>query len=1028
MLARNPKTGAPIRILRSDASLWRNKKTLVWLQDQDRSIPWDRWDTLCIGLPFLQYWREAKKRIDYIAILEATEKEVSFFLRLNPADYKMMFITKALVFAIGWQKFKALQISNVIVLEESHMMYPFLGESWTGQADDAALLITAILRISTLVGLPEGWSSERLPHLVSQGMVITCKTETPIPLWYITQYYKPDKARRGREIKKCLEENAKCSVIDKLVLLNEQDFSDEFPVEGKDKIQQHIVGKRLTYKLVIEWILQNVPDNVLCIFGNADIYLDNESWRDVWSVNLDNVFLALLRWDVQEGKEPSKLFGPRNDSQDTWGFLSTSVKAKQWDLSALDFPFGKAGCDNAITVEMLRKKFLIVNPALSLKTHHLQLTNYRTYDPTNVVDKAAYMYVDPTGIHDMEPVFDITAQKFDLLDYKEFERRLRSIKPKALDVYCKMLERGERYLWKASGTNPMSAESVQLYKYTNAFQTPQGLAYGYNRIFIGKEDCSKERWSTSELSPIHPSYTSERCFAVPWEAEYSTNPMSYIVHFLPKILLLRNKYGRGEFFAPGESIVPFLELFQWNEANVPVVQHKPHVQIWCKELIQYPLMAKQEIHKEDIEILRTSLKESWLSTPTGNKWVVMIDGQHITTEMVKQWEVNHPDIEWAVVYENRTSPDRMMQKLVGACGYIFYGGAKAVSRWGFSWMLPTGASVIEVQNEMDPDGEAVHVSGAAGLHHSLVIVPRASEKVLREMILGEVTTTMKGLAVIGPLEPRKPTLYIPRKSLTGFFSHAGDSFREMIDLWMEKGYVDLVEDPKAVQLWLGGIGKTLLYDRPTLDWLYTAPSDEQSWELALFGNPPPSDSGGPSKSWFFWPRRPRLVEECVAKGIPKTSWNERSKSLVFYGKIENKVQEKRRKLFDWSSVCDEYVMVNGESSPYPFTQMQYLEHLGQAKFGLCLAGYGKKCHREVECMAMGCVPVVTMDVDMENYANPPQEGLHYIRITKPEDVETSVKAISPERWQGMSDACQTWWKENASAEGSWALTQKLVSH
>jgi len=314
------------------------------------------------------------------------------------------------------------------------------------------------------------------------------------------------------------------------------------------------------------------------------------------------------------------------------------------------------------------------------------------------------------------------------------------------------------------------------------------------------------------------------------------------------------------------------------------------------------------------------------------------------------------------------------------------------------------------------------------LHNSLVIVPRASEKVLREMILGEVTTTMKGLAVIGPLEPRKPTLYMPRKSLTGFFSHAGDSFREMVDLWMEKGYVDIVEDPKAVQLWLGGIGKTLLYDRPTLDWLYTAPSDEQSWELALFGNPPPSDSGGPSQSWFFWPRRPRLVEECVAKGIPKASWDERSKTLVFYGKIENKVQEKRRKLFDWSSVCDEYVMVNGESSPYPFTQMQYLEHLGKAKFGLCLAGYGKKCHREVECMAMGCVPVVTMDVDMENYANPPQEGIHYIRITKPEDVETSVKVISPERWQEMSEACQTWWKENASAEGSWALTQKLVPH
>jgi len=1025
MLARNPKTGAPIRILRSDASLWRNKKTLVWLKDQDVSIPWDRWETICVGLSDLQKWRGAGKRVDFLVFPESNQEAVDFFMNVNPAEYKMMFMPKKLVFDIGIQTFRNLKISNVIILEECHLMYPYLGNEWDTTMEDALLLIGTMLRVSSLAGMPTSWTSPRQDVLASQGMKVTLIDEKPLPLWYITQYYTPDKSRRAREIRKCLDENLACPAIDKIVLLNERDYSNELP--KSEKLQQEVVVNRLTYSMVVEWIVKNVPDDVICVFGNADIYLDADSWRDVWSVNLENIFLALLRWDVQEGNAPSKLFGPRNDSQDTWGVLSNSVKNREWDYKALDIPFGKAGCDNAITVEMLRKKFLIVNPALSLKTHHLQLTNYRTYDPTNIVDKACYMYVDPTGIHDMEPVYDITQYQFEKLDFRSFERRIRGVKSKALDVYCKMLERGERYLWKANSTNPSPAESVQLYKYKDAFQTPQGLVYGYNRIFVGKDEISKEIWSKSELSPIHPSYFSERCYAVPWKDTYSTSPHQYVLEFLPKVLMMREKYGKGEFFAPEQGVVPCLECFKWSESAVPLLSHKPNVQIWCQELIQYPLLAKSEVHKEEIGILRKYLKFGWQEYPQVKRWVVMIDGKHITNEMIRKWEEEYTEYEWAVLYENRTAPERVLEKLQGASGLICYGGPNSMSRWAMAWALPRGASLVEVQNEMEPDGECCHLAGASDLVHSLVVVPRASEKITHEMILKDVSSTLKGLDIVGPLEAKKPTIYMPRRSLTGFFSHKGDSFREMIELWAERGFIDAVEDPKLVQIWLGGVGQTLLYDRPTLDWLFASPSEEQAWKLALFGNPKPSELGGPSKNWFFWPRSPRLVEECVAKGLATTSWSDRKKTLVFYGKIENKVQEKRRTNYNWSSVCDDYVMVNGETTPYPFTKAEYLENLAQAKFGLCLAGFGKKCHREVECMAMGCVPVVTSDVDMDNYANPPEEGLHYIRVSSPDEIEAKVKSVSEKQWSFMSNACRAWWSDNASAQGSWRLTSELMN-
>lgn len=1023
MLARNPKTGASIRILRSEASLSRTKKTLVWLKNQDPSIPWNRWDTVCVGVRDVQRWEEQGKEVDFFLLMDSSQEEVDFFLSLDHVTYKMMFITRALVLAIGIQKFRSLQLTNVIVLEEAHLMYPFLGDEWDKTPDDGVVMMAVILRMSTLIGMPENYTSNRFKQFSEKQIQIQLRNETPMPLWYITQFYKPEKTRRAREIKKCLEENAKCSVIDKFVLLNEKDFSEEFP--KTTKIHQEIVGKRLTYKMVVEWITQNVPDNVICVFGNADIYLDESSWKDAWSVDLDDVFLALLRWDIQEGDAPPKLFGPRNDSQDTWGFLSTSVKSKTWDLKQLDIPFGKAGCDNAITVEMLRKKFLIVNPALSLKTFHLQLSNYRTYDPQEIVDRPCYMYVDPTGFHDMEPVFEIGPYKFEKLDYQMFERRLRSTKSKSLDVYCKMLERGERYFWKASGMNPQPQESIQLYKYTNSFQTPQGLAYGYNQIYIGKDEVSKEAWSKSQLSPIHPSYQSDLCFAVPWNDEYEKSGESYIVKFLPKILQLREKYGKGEFFAQEGLIEPFLSCFQWNETQLPVLSHKPNVQIWCKELIQVPYAVRNEVHVEDIDILRKYLKVGWEQYSTEKKWVVVIDGKYITTEMVRKWETEYSEYEWSVVYDGRTSPDRVVEKMRGASGCIYYGGSKSVSRWGFTWALPKGASVIEIQNEMDPDGEAAHISGAAGLVHSLVIVPRASDSVTQEMILKEVSVTIKGLLVIGPLETRRPVVYMPRKSLEGFFKHSGDSFREMVKLWEEKGFVECVEHDSAVQIWMDGVGQTLLYDRPTYDWLFTAPQEEQKWQLALFGNPKPMESGGPSKAWFFWPRNPKLLEEVVKAGAPKKSWSERSKFLVFYGKVENKVQEKRRKVYDWSTVCDGYSLVNGDTTPHALGPKEYLEALANSKFGLCLAGYGKKCHREVECMAMGCVPVCAPEVDMENYANPPQEGVHYIRVNSPEEVSAKVASLSEEKWAAMSAACIQWWQQNASAEGSWSLTQKL---
>ena len=212
-----------------------------------------------------------------------------------------------------------------------------------------------------------------------------------------------------------------------------------------------------------------------------------------------------------------------------------------------------------------------------------------------------------------------------------------------------------------------------------------------------------------------------------------------------------------------------------------------------------------------------------------------------------------------------------------------------------------------------------------------------------------------------------------------------------------------------------------MYDRATFQWLEETPA---TYKQILCGNPDASKVSN-GVQWSFWPRRPALVEQHVEEG-PLPTYEKRTDTLVFYGKVENGIQEKYRnnKLYE---ACDEFFMPLGVEKSYAFDQATYLNKLANAKYGLCMAGFGPKCNREIECMALGTVPLVAPDVDMTHYTNPPQEGLHYIRL-KTFDPEMAKEAIqmSEKDWKAMSTAAHSWWKHNASAEGLWNVTKSLV--
>ena len=990
MYGTHHKTGKQIRLLQHTTSTWRDKKTLVWLNSSDDlSEKWNRFDIGCVGSKHVE-----KTKADVVVCLE--DEDVQWIRDKGFEKVRLIFASKKVLDQIGLEFFEENKINNILCLDELHLLYTFIETPWDSTLNDACVLVALTLRFGVTYPLQPSMRS-------TMNLKISSDLVKPQQLYYITQYYVSEQSKRRNEINTCLNNNINNKYIDHIILLNEKDFSSKLPKSSK--LKQEIINHRLHYDDVIRYINENIPENSIVAFANADIYLD-DSIRSIWSTNVEDKFFALLRYDDDENGG-NEIFGPRADSQDTWILSSNSVKSRKWNYESLHFSFGISGCDNAITTEMLRMKFLIVNPALSIKTHHLHLSEIRTYNKDDIVDKNVFLYIEPTGLQDMEPVIQLPSNKLDSkFELQEFNREIICSNANKSATYCKMIEKQKRYEFSSSGKNVFAKRSVPIYYFENIFQTNSGLVYDYDRIYVGSSKIATEYWSKSNLSTLTPSIKVKKAYVAPLPSKVSSNVEDYILYYFGKILLMREKYGNdGEFWCPNKKdFVQLLTLFNWQTKNVPVISHTENPLTFNQRSYVWFPSDNLEVSSEEMTALRNFIKND---NVVSSKIVVYMDEEYVNKAFIQELESKYNNVD---VLFSQTSIERKISALQSAKVFITLGSDLTESIWKYVWVMKPSSTVIDIQNEMNMNGEIHHILSACNLKHILHVVPKGSlTPVLREKIISSMDNIVETSDI--------PTIFVPNIS-SGFFKHSGDSFREMIDLWVERGYVRK-EYGSNKNVWLNDIGDILLYDRPNYDWIKQADGVEQSWKKALFGNPKPI--GNNSKPWSFWARRPRLVEEMLNKEFKKT------KNLVFYGKIENQVQRRNRTIHDWSKVCDasDFYMANELEQP-KFSEQEYLNKLAESHYGLCLAGYGKKCHREVECMAFGTVPVVAPEVDMESYANRPVEGLHYIRVESPEDCVKKLANIDDDVWVRMSCACKEWYKENCSVDGMWELTKKLI--
>jgi hypothetical protein len=1029
MLAKHPVTGKPIRFMKTDTQLHKDRKTAVWLNRSPDTIEnahtFKRWMTATSSHTLAEEWKPILRSYPSIIVLTKPSESLNTWLsKKAPKQKTLLFLNRSVMENYGLERFSKEGFSNILCLEELSELYPYIPRKYTHEDTEsvATLYAFAVYRVHRIVGFSVEDESvkEFLDLLKSMHSIVVEPFRNPEPLWLIQQYFIPQKAKREREIKRCLEKNLECTFVDKILLLNEQDYSAKLP--KSDKIQQEILGHRMTYADVMRTIYEKVPSGTLVAFANSDIYLD-DSWSELWSFDLYDKFISLLRYEEPtHGNEELKLFGPREDSQDTWIVHADSVKLRDWKgFKDLEFEFGRAGCDNAINVEMLRKKFIVANPCRSLRTIHCHSSQIRTYNPSDVLDKPIFLYLEPTGLHDLKPLSDLKKNEVDWEHPSYFSRKVHAIDEKAKTTFCRMVSRDDLIKLEPNNDNMFVAQKEErVYTFKNSFVTPNGLVYGYDSLYLGTSPKVREEWVSTTISHLTPSVGVQSILAAPFPESAEKDVWSYCTQYLSKVLRMREKGYEGDFWLPRHltAAQELLQRFQWNEKGVPVIPREKDVGAFGSSVTMLENRSTPLVYKEEIDVLRKHFSAYSKDILYPNRVVILQDDDILTHKEVEQLEnvLENLGYEVNVVYPFRSSTSFIIQRLVGVAYCIFSPGSE-----GLLWMLPHAAKVLEAMMETKISGQGVHMAGACSLEYWVSLLPREKGDVKVIKAVEKICDTLEMMKEETREESQIPRIIIP-KGFTGFQEHSGDSFREMVGLWEEKGFVTVEKSSSSPYVWWDTTGKTLLYDRATFDWLKETPSQ---YEKILCGNPNASEIPK-GVQWSFWPRHPRHVEELANQ--PLLSWKERSDHMVFYGRIENEVQLQNRSN-DLVKACSDYDIPIGPDAKYKYSPRDYLIALSRSKYGLCLSGFGAKCNREIECMAFGTVPVVAPDVDMDLYANSPKEGVHYLRLKtfNPEEAKRQLDAISEEEWSRMSSSAHEWWRQNASVEGLFHLTESLAS-
>ena len=375
--------------------------------------------------------------------------------------------------------------------------------------------------------------------------------------------------------------------------------------------------------------------------------------------------------------------------------------------------------------------------------------------------------------------------------------------------------------------------------------------------------------------------------------------------------------------------------------------------------------------------------------------------------------------EWVNIINNEHScPEQINMEKLKNYSYFEFGDNYNLQCWRL-YLSPEGSDKITSYLSSD-NGIVMYKEKPLKFIHTHFLDQRFND--FNSLLFNHINNAKmyKILLIMFRVIKNKWIIKIPKQPIQGLGYHKNDSFRELIILMRKYNKdvdVELVND--SIHCWI--YPNILLYDRPTLEWCIKEILDSS---LLLLGNGDINKEGKELnnylknvKPWIFWPRRPMIVEKILdEKGI--LNYKERNIESIFIGNYENPVQEKYRNVNDdWKNILSEHHCTKGDK--HKFTNEEYLMKLRSSKYGLCLRGYGSKCHREVELIAFGTIPIVTPEVSIESYMEPLIENTHYILVKNPSEFKEKINNMDENKWNEMSKECYEWYQRNVYSKNCW---------
>jgi hypothetical protein len=709
----------PPKLLELSTPTYRNQKTLIWLQHQP-SMMWSRWDGIVSSIADYKRWYDTDARLVGMVLLKVEGDQDTFLEDLYSIakDIPMVLVSRAIL-SLKSEDFWAENFDNLMCLNDILDSYPFLQTPWNQTVEDAIAIFAIMFRYHRLVD-------------VVQSRMKYVKDIVPQEAWLFTQYFVHPNKKRAKEIRECLVKNCACSEISRIVLFNEMDLSGEWAtIPGSEKIQQVVTGSRLTYDVFLNYVSQNVPANVFAILANADIYMDS-SLVNLWKIDMTDRMLALLRWDVRSGE--SALFGPRPDSQDSWIMLSDSIR-RVWDPVVFGFPLGKLGCDNAFAAHMLRNRFVLSNPALTIQTHHLHESGIRNYSIKDVISSDIYLHLTPTYLLDtVQEQVPIISPQFICNELAVFE--VRSTSSSNEITYCTMLEKAGRYSWTPSIENSYFVPAIPIYSWKKAGVTPNGMVYDLHTVYVGKHAKEEQYqfWTGAHIDILTPLQSCKRMAAIPFaNTDVFHHPDTYVLQYLSRVLRILREYPCTSCWLPA-GFGSYLSSFN----GLPsFVEWKEDTGCWADEVVGFlPGPTCSELGREDINGLR-SLLPSWKPNASSNRCVVITDSTitpRFIYERLTPW-LKKDDPRWDISVVSDKNPGAY-DSIVGASLCILVGGH--YNKWSKLWALPRNCWVVEFQQELSLDGEFQHLCHVADVKSWILLLAKGSVSDVQDQIMEQL--------------------------------------------------------------------------------------------------------------------------------------------------------------------------------------------------------------------------------------------------------------------------------------------------